>query len=175
MSIHDYWKTIVLTIWNFVAIVMSLLFNTLSRFVIASFQGAYVLISWLQSLFPLFLHLFAMKWWNWILWPPDVKSWLLGKDPDAGKDWRQEEKGTTEDEMVGWHHRIKGWEFEQTLGVGDGLGGRACCSPWGHKESDTTEWLNWTDGTGCHDLSFSSVENYVSFFTLLFHLHQEAL
>ena len=95
MSIHDYWKTIVLTIWNFVAIVMSLLFNTLSRFVIASFQGAYVLISWLQSLFPLFLHLFAMKWWNWILWPPDVKSWLLGKDPDDGKDWRQEEKGTT--------------------------------------------------------------------------------
>ena len=76
-----------------------------------------------------------------ILWP-DVKNWLIGKDPDAGKDWRQEEKGMIEDEMVGWHQRLDGYEFEQTPGVGDGQGGLACCSPWGHKESDMTEWLN---------------------------------
>ena len=67
-----------------------------------------------------------------ILWPPDVKSWLIRKDPDAGKDWRRE-KGTTEDEMVGWHHRLDGHEFEQTPGVGDGQRGLACCSPWGHR------------------------------------------
>ena len=78
-----------------------------------------------------------------ILWPPDVKNWLIGKDPDAGKDWRQEEKGTTEDEMVGWHHWLYGHEFEQALGIGDGQGSLVCCSPWGCKESDTTEWLNW--------------------------------
>ena len=77
-----------------------------------------------------------------ILWPPDVKNWLIGKDPDAGKDWRQE-KGTTEGEMVGWHHWHDGHEFEQALGVGDGQGSPVCCSPWGHKESDTSEWLNW--------------------------------
>ena len=81
-----------------------------------------------------------------ILWPPDVKSWLIGKDPDAGKDWRQKEKGIIEDEMVGWHHRLSGHEFEQTLGDGEGQGSLASCSPWGHKVSDTTEWLNWTDG-----------------------------
>ena len=78
-----------------------------------------------------------------ILWPPDAKNWLIGKDPDAGKDWRQEEKGTTEDEMVGWHHRHDGHEFEQALGVGDGQGGLVCCSLWGLKELDTTERLNW--------------------------------
>ena len=77
-----------------------------------------------------------------ILWPPHAKSWLIWKDPDAGKDWGQEEKGMTEDEMVGWHHRLNGHEFEQAPGVGDGQGSLACCSPWGHKESDTTEWLN---------------------------------
>ena len=74
-----------------------------------------------------------------ILWPPHAKSWLSGKDSDAGRDWGQEEKGTTEDEMVGWHHRLDGHEFEKTLGVGDGQGGLVCCRPWGHKESDTTE------------------------------------
>ena len=79
-----------------------------------------------------------------ILWPPDVKSWLIWKDPDAGKEWSLEKKGTTEDEMVGWHHQLNGHEFEQAPGVGDGQGGLAYCSPWGHKESDTTEWLNWT-------------------------------
>ena len=75
-----------------------------------------------------------------VLWPPDAKSWLIWKNPESGKDWRQEEKGTTEDEMVGWHHRLNGHEFGWTPGAGDGQGGLACCSPWGHKESDTNEW-----------------------------------
>ena len=79
-----------------------------------------------------------------ILWPPDVKSWLIWKDPDAGEDWRQEEKRTTEDEMVGWHQWLSGHGFGWTLGIGDGQRGLACCSPWGRKESDT-EWLNWTE------------------------------
>ena len=74
-----------------------------------------------------------------------MRRTLIGKDPDAGKDWRQQENGTTEDEMVGWHHQLDGHEFEQTLGVGDGQGSLVCCSPWGCKESDTTEWLNWTE------------------------------
>ena len=80
-----------------------------------------------------------------VLWPPCAKSWLIGKDPDAGWDWGQEEKGTTEDEMVGWHHQLDGHGFEKTPGVGDGQGGLACCYSWGLKESDTTEWLNWTE------------------------------
>ena len=79
------------------------------------------------------------------LWPPDAKNWLIWKDPDAGKDWRQEEKGTTEDEMAGWHHRLDGHEFEWTLGVGDGQGDLACCDSLGRKELDTTERLNWTE------------------------------
>ena len=79
------------------------------------------------------------------LWPPDAKSWLIWKDPDAGKDWRQEEKGMTEDEMVGWHHWLKGHEFEKTPGVGDGQGCLACRSSCGCKESDTTKWLNWSE------------------------------
>ena len=78
-----------------------------------------------------------------ILWPPDVKNWLIGKDPDAGKDWRQEEKGTTGDEMVGWHHWLNGHEFEQVPGVGEGEGSLECWIPWDHKELDMTEWLNW--------------------------------
>ena len=78
-----------------------------------------------------------------ILWPPDAKNWHIGKDPDAGKDWSQEEKGTREDEMVGWHHWLAGHEFGWTPGVGDRQGGLACCGSWGRKESDTTEWLNW--------------------------------
>ena len=77
-----------------------------------------------------------------IFWPPNVKSWLIWKDPDAGKDWGQEKKGTTEDEMVGWHHRLNGHGFGWTPGVGDGQGGLVCCNSWGRKESDTTEWLN---------------------------------
>ena len=80
-----------------------------------------------------------------ILWPPDAKNCLIGKDLDAGKDWRQEEKGTTQDEMVEWHHWLNGHEFEQVLGVGGGQGSLACCSPWGCKESDMTEQLNCTE------------------------------
>ena len=87
-----------------------------------------------------------------VLWPPHTKSWLIGKDFDAGRDWEQEAKGTAEDEMAGWHHRLDGHEFESTLGVGDGQGGLVCCNSWGRKESDTTERLNWTEWvTGlCH-------------------------
>ena len=80
-----------------------------------------------------------------IVWSTDAKNWHLNKDPDSGKDWRQEEKGTTEDEMVGWHHWLNGQEFKQALGVDDGQGSLACCSPWGHKESDMAKQLNWTD------------------------------
>ena len=80
-----------------------------------------------------------------VLWPPHVKSWLIGKDSDAGRDWGQEEKGTTEDEMAGWHHQLDGREFEWTLGVDDGQGGLVCCSSWGCKESDMTERLNWIE------------------------------
>ena len=80
-----------------------------------------------------------------ILWPPDLKSWLIWQGPDAGKDWRQDEKGMAEDEMIGWHHPLNGHGFRWTLGVGDGQGGLACCGSWGRKESDKTEWLNWTE------------------------------
>ena len=87
-----------------------------------------------------------------ILWTPDVKSWLIWKDPDSGKDWGLEEKGTTEDEMIGWHHRHNGHGFGWTPGVGDGQGGLACCGSWVCKESDMTEQLNWTElmNTKCH-------------------------
>ena len=84
-----------------------------------------------------------------VLWPPDAKSWLIGKDSDAGRDWGQEEKGTTEDEMAGWHHWLNGSESQWTLGVGDGQGGLACFNSWGRKESDTTERLNWTELKHC--------------------------
>ena len=80
-----------------------------------------------------------------VLWPPHEKSWLIGKDSDAGRDWGQEEKRMTEDEMAGWHHQLDGHEFEWTPGIGDGQGGVACCNSCGSKESDTTEWLNWTE------------------------------
>ena len=83
--------------------------------------------------------------WNSNTSPPHAKSWLIGKDPDAGRDWEQKEKGTTEDEMAGWHHWLDGRESEWTLGVGDGQGGLVCFDSWGCKESDTTEWLNWTE------------------------------
>ena len=78
------------------------------------------------------------------LWPPDAKNWLIGNDPDARKAWGQDEKWMTEDEMVGWHHQLDGHVFEQALGVSDGQRSLACCSPWGRKGSDMTEWLNWT-------------------------------
>ena len=80
-----------------------------------------------------------------ILWPPVAKNWLIWKDPDAGKDWRREEKERTKNEMVGWHHQLDGLEFGWTLGAGDGQGGLTCCDSWGRKELDTTEWLNWTE------------------------------
>ena len=80
-----------------------------------------------------------------ILWLPHAKSWPIGKDPDSGRDWGQEEKGTTEDEMAGWHHWLDGRQSGWTLGVGDGQGGLACCDSWGRKESDMTEQWNWTE------------------------------
>ena len=83
-----------------------------------------------------------------ILWTPDAKSWLIGKDSDAGRDWGQEEEGMTENEMSGWHHLLRGHEFEYTPGVGDGQGGLACCYSWGLKELDNTERLNWTELSG---------------------------
>ena len=92
-----------------------------------------------------------------VLWPPRAKSLFIGKDSDVGRDWGQEEKGTTEDEMAGWHHWLDGHEFEWTLWVGDGQGGPTCCNSWGHKELDMTDWLNWT-------------ENKVSLFSLFSHI-----
>ena len=95
-----------------------------------------------------------------VLWPPHAKSWLIGKDSDAARDWGWEEKGMTEDEMAGWHHQLDGGEFEWTPGVGDGQGGLACCDSWSCKESDTTEWLNWTECA-------SRIYNYFSLSTNL--------
>ena len=103
-----------------------------------------------------------------ILWPPDAKSWLTGKDSDAGRDWGQEEKGTTEAEMAGWHHRLNGHEFEWTPGVGDGQGGLACCDSWGRKESDTTERWNWTELNWMNTSSIISspaTQKYIIFMT----------
>ena len=85
-----------------------------------------------------------------VLWPPHAKSWLIGKDSDAGRDWGQEETGTTQDEMAGWHHQLDGHEFEWTPGVGDGQGGLACCNSWGRRESDMIERLKWTELTVVH-------------------------
>ena len=84
-----------------------------------------------------------------VLWPPHEKSWLSGKDSDAGRNWGQEEKGMAEDEMAGWHHWLDGRESGWTPGVGDGQGGLACCDSWGRKESDMTERLNWTELNMC--------------------------
>ena len=100
-------------------------------------------VFWMLSFKPTFSlssFTFITRLFSW-----SVKRWLIRKDPDAGKDWRKEEKGTTEDEMVSWHDRLDGHEFEQALGDGEGQGSLACCSPWGRKELDTTEWLNWTE------------------------------
>ena len=96
------------------------------------------------------IHSEFLKWEGWTilevaLWPPHAKSWLIGKDSDAGRDWGQEEKGTTEDEMAIWHHWLDRRESEWTPGVGDGQGGLACFNSWGRKESDMTERLNWTE------------------------------
>ena len=94
-----------------------------------------------------------------VLWPPDAKSQIIGKDPDAGKDSTQEEKGTTEDEMVGWHYRLNGHEFEQAPRDGEGQGSLACCSPWGHKELDTTERMNNTGSLMSKDFWFNKQIN----------------
>ena len=91
------------------------------------------------------------------LWPPDAKNWLTGKDPDAEKDQRREEKGTTEDEMVRWHHRLNGHEFEQALRVGDGQGSLLCCYPWGHKKLEMTEQLNWALCTYIRTVLFMTI------------------
>ena len=101
------------------------------------------LILWPQFMMSSTKGLFFFFFCPW----PFAKNWLTGKDPDNGQDWKQ--KGTTEKEVVGWHHRLDGHEFEQALGAGDGQGGLVCCSPWGHKESHTTEPLNWTDFPYC--------------------------
>ena len=94
-----------------------------------------------------------------VFWRPHAKGWLIGKDSEAWRDWWQEEKWMTEDEMAGWHHRLDGREFEWTLGVGDGQGGLVCCDSWGHKESDTTELLNWTELTESNKVKSIELEN----------------
>ena len=99
-----------------------------------------------------------------VLWPPHAKSWLIGIDSDAGRDWGQEEKGTTEDEMAGWHHGLDGCESEWTLGDGDGQGGLACCDSWGRKESDTTERLNWTELNWIHWITKMTLWNKYYFY-----------
>ena len=103
-----------------------------------------------------------------ILWPPDVKNWLIWKDPDAGKDWGQEEKGMTVDEMVGWHHWLNGHEFEQALEVGDGQGSLVCCSPWGRKESDMTERLNWSESN--QEQVFDGIKYIPLYWTLIYQI-----
>ena len=95
-----------------------------------------------------------------VLWPPHAKSWRIGKDSDAGRDWGQEEKGMTEDEMAGWHHWLDGCESGWTQGDGDGQGGLACCDSWGRRQLDTTERLNWTE---CFDWSCYGVVYYCCF------------
>ena len=105
-----------------------------------------------------------------VVWPPHAKCWLIGKDSDAWRDWGQEQKGTTEDEMAGWHHRPYECEFGWTLGVGDGQGGLACCDSWGRKEIDTTEQLNWTK----QDMSLmKKIQLYLYFAITYSHLQEE--
>ena len=105
-----------------------------------------------------------------VLWPPHVKSWLIGKDSDAGRDWGQEGKGTTEDEMAGWHHWLDEREFEWTPGVGDGHGGLACCDSWGRKQSDTmSDWTNWTDIVGTQLTILKKWKMNASFFKWSLH------
>ena len=116
----------------------------------------------IQPVHPKRRSVLGVHWKDWCwscnsnTWPPDAKSWLIGKDSDAGKDWGQEEKGTTEDEMVGWHHQLNGHEFGWTLGVGDGQGGPACCGSWCQKELDMTEQLNWAE---LNPFQYSWLEN----------------
>ena len=104
-----------------------------------------------------------------VLWPAHVKTWLIGKDSDAGRDWGQEEKGTTEDEMAGWHHWLDGHEFESTPRVGDGQGGLACCNSWGRKELDMTERLNWTEQVVGRAIKFLSKKYIYKTITCVFY------
>ena len=130
---------------------------------------------WRKSVPGYSLEGLMLKWKLPILWPPHVKSWLIRKESDAGRDWGQEEKGTTEDKMAGWHHQLDAHEFEWTLGVGDGQGGLACWVSWGLKESDTTEQLNWTELSSVENLilcDLSKYRIYLPWFTL-FKLGQE--
>ena len=149
-------KTIALTRRTFVGKVMSLLFNLLSRLVITFLpRSKHLLISCLESPSAVILELRKTK--------SDTVSTVSPSISHEVRNWGQEEKGTTEDEIAGWHHRLNGHEFQWTPGVGDGQRGLECCNSWGCKAWDTTErlkWteLNWTDGTGCHDLSFLNVE-----------------
>ena len=106
-----------------------------------------------------------------ILWPLDEKGWLIRKDPDARKDWKQEKKGMTEDEMVGRHHRLNEHKFEQASGVGDGQGSLTCCSPWGHKDSDRTEQLNWTTFGKTSNLPYIYIYIYIYIELYLYHLY----
>ena len=96
-----------------------------------------------------------------ILWPPDAKNWFIGKDPDVGKDWKQEVKGMTEDEMAGWHHRLGGHEFEQALGVGDEQGSLVCCSPWGHSWTWLNDWSEFILRTHMETKDFSLIISYI--------------
>ena len=109
-----------------------------------------------------------------IFWPSDVKSWLIWKDADAGKDWGQEEKGTTEDEVVGWHHWLNGHESGWTPGDGDGQGGLTCCGSWGREELDTTERLNWTELTTSTTSTFIFVVvfNFLNYESMITHLQE---
>ena len=108
-----------------------------------------------------------------VLWPPHAKSWLIGKDSDAGRDWGQEEKATTEDEMAGWLHWLDGHESEWTPGIGDGQGGLACCNTWGRKESDMTERLIWSLNLALWNKTHFSMENYyfnIASYSIVFYL-----
>ena len=106
-----------------------------------------------------------------VLWPPHAKSWLIQKDSDAWMDWGQEEKGVTEDEMVGWHHRLNGRESEWTPGVGDGQGSLACCDSWGHSRTRLSNWteLNWTEGNCVYKLQHHLVIQTSSFLLISYH------
>ena len=124
-------------------------FKSVYSYLCICFYVFYNIVGCLDHLFLIAHHqesqsLLSFRY-HYELWPPHAKSWLIGKDSDARRGWGQEEKGTTEDEMAGWHHWLDGCESQWTPGVGDGQGGLACCDSWDRKESDTTEQLNWTE------------------------------
>ena len=129
---------------SYVFLVLGIFSSNITLSALTVFLPLYTNIHILFDLYSSLLS-FQSKAETPVLWPPHEKSWLIGKDSDAGRDWGQEKKGTTKDEMVGWHHWLDGRESEWTPGVGDGQGGPACCNSWGRKESDMTERLNWTE------------------------------